>query len=168
MGLNQAHNDFDFWPEAIELQNQICLAASIFQCRINISRRVFILPPGEDPLSKSKPAFLAFIFGLSAALLTFAQTPPSHPAATHPGSTPHASPATLSEARQTSVVKYIRERFGVAGNVKLTFGEIKQSNVSPAYLDSILTISDGTNSHQQEILVFEGWPVPDRRDRRGD
>jgi protein-disulfide isomerase len=93
------------------------------------------------------------IFGLSAALPSFAQTPPPRPATVHPSSASHASPTTLSEAKQASVVNYIRERFGVAGSVKLTFGEIKQSDASPGFFDSALTISDGTNTHQQEILV---------------
>lgn len=64
------------------------------------------------------------------------------------------SPAPgLSAAKRESILKYIRERFGVADSVKMTFGDPHPSAASPNFYNAVVTVDDGKNQHPQELLV---------------
>ena len=66
---------------------------------------------------------------------------------------PTAPVPVLSEAKRNSILKYIRDRFGVPDNVKLTFGDLHPSAVAPDFNDASVNVDDGKTQHTQQLLV---------------
>ena len=66
---------------------------------------------------------------------------------------PVAQDATLTEAARNKIVTYIRERFGVPDNVKLTLGEPQTSAPAPDFNAFTVTVDDGKTPRQQPLLV---------------
>jgi protein-disulfide isomerase len=66
---------------------------------------------------------------------------------------PSAQASGLSEAKRNSILKYIRDRFGVPDNVKLTFGDSHPSAAAPDFIDASINVDDGKTQHTQELLV---------------
>ena len=121
-----------------------------------------ILTKGRDHLSGKHDTarFLAATLILVFASFTgaYAQNSPSpHSSSTAPTQakkTVAPSAATgLSAAKRESILKYIRERFGVADTVKMTFGDPHPSSAAPGFYDVVITVDDGKNQHPQELLV---------------
>jgi protein-disulfide isomerase len=59
----------------------------------------------------------------------------------------------LSDAKRDSILKYIRDRFGVPDTVKLTFGDLHPSTVAPGFNEAVVMVDDGKSQHPQELLV---------------
>ena len=66
---------------------------------------------------------------------------------------PAAQGASLSESISDKIVKYIRERFGVADTVKLSIGPLHASALAPSFNEASVTINDGKNQRSQVVLV---------------
>ena len=66
---------------------------------------------------------------------------------------PAAQESPLPEATRTKIVTYIRERFGVADNVKLNLGEAHTSAAAPGFNEIMVTVDEGKNQRVQPLLV---------------
>ena len=105
-----------------------------------------------------KVRFLATILMLALVHVigAYGQLPDSHPPNQMSPSQPKkpAAPVpVLSEAKRNSILKYIRDRFGVPDNVKLTFGDLHPSAVAPDFNDASVNVDDGKTQHTQQLLV---------------
>lgn len=61
--------------------------------------------------------------------------------------------AQVSGAVGNKIVTYIRERFGVPDNVKLSLGPLHTSAIAPAFDEGAVTVDDGKTPRLQPILV---------------
>lgn len=65
-----------------------------------------------------------------------------------------ASPgAQVSRAVSDKVLKYIRDRFGVPDNVKLSLGPLQTSSVAPDFYEGVVTVDDGKAPRPQPVLI---------------
>ena len=109
---------------------------------------------GRDHLSgkKDNAWFLATILTLALVNVmgAYGQVPPSP---TPQSKKPAAPVPALSDAKRDSILKYIRNRFGVPDTVKLTFGDLHPSAVAPGFNDASVIVDDGKTQHTQQLLV---------------
>ncbi len=75
------------------------------------------------------------------------------PKPTPPSGKPAASSAGISESKRAVILKYIRDRFAVPDNVKLTLGDVLPSNVSPEFYDAVVSVDDGKTPQQRPLLI---------------
>ncbi len=80
----------------------------------------------------------------------YGQLPPTQ---TSPPKKPASSVSALSDSKRDTILKYIRDRFGVPDTVKLTFGDLHPSAVSPDFNDATVIVDDGKAKHPQALLV---------------
>jgi len=99
-----------------------------------------------------KATFLAILLTLALvnAISAYGQASPSQ---TPPAKKPVAAGPALTEAKRDSILKYVRDRFGVPDTVKLTFGEVRSSDVAPDFNDATVLVDDGKSQHPQEMLI---------------
>ena len=68
-------------------------------------------------------------------------------------STSSASSSSPGQSIDTEkIVRYVRERFGVDSNIKLTLGPLTDSSL-PGFDQAVVTLNDGQNSKTESILV---------------
>jgi protein-disulfide isomerase len=99
--------------------------------------------------------FLATILILALVNVkdAYAQLPSKPASPSTQSAKPAAATAVLSEAKRQTILKYIRDRFGVPDTVKLTFGELHPSLVAPGFNDATVIVDDGKSPHPQQLLV---------------
>ena len=62
----------------------------------------------------------------------------------------------LSEATREKVVRYIRERFGVADTVKMNLSVLR-SSFAAGFYEVTVSADDGKNKHDQVAWVSKDW-----------
>jgi protein-disulfide isomerase len=66
---------------------------------------------------------------------------------------PAAQDAKVTDATRDKILTYIRERFGVPGNVKLALGGLHASALAPGFDEAAVKVDEGKNQRVQPILV---------------
>jgi protein-disulfide isomerase len=61
--------------------------------------------------------------------------------------------AGLNDAARDRILTYIRERFGVPDNVKLSLGPLHTSTVASGFNEAIVTVDNGTKQAVQPVLI---------------
>ena len=64
-----------------------------------------------------------------------------------------AQGTALSDAKRDKILTYIRERFGVPDNVKLSLGPLHASAVAPDFNEGTVRVDDGKKQRAQPVLV---------------
>jgi protein-disulfide isomerase len=113
--------------------------------------------PGEHKLRVSLPGKQDFqqsvtvVAGKEEQIAAALEDLPAPSAA--PANPPPASAAPLSEAARDKIVTYVRERFALPDNVKLSLGAMQASPVAPSFNQGTLTSGEGATLRNQTVLV---------------